>query len=75
MLRMEAVAERMADHVIGHHPSMPGVGKTAHSVFATGCLKDCLHASMMTMVPYQGKTIAEFSAIRREPKVWSRLVS
>jgi hypothetical protein len=29
MLGMEAVAERMGDHVVGHHPTMPGVGKTA----------------------------------------------
>jgi hypothetical protein len=29
MLRMEAVAEGMADLVVGHHPMMPGLGKTA----------------------------------------------
>jgi hypothetical protein len=39
MLGMEAVAERMANHDIGHHPTMPGVGKTAQAVFATRCLK------------------------------------
>src|SRR6266566_1655513 len=44
MLGVEAVAERMADHVIGHHPTMPGVGKTAQAVLATRRLKDCLHA-------------------------------
>jgi hypothetical protein len=30
---VEAVAERMADHVVGHHPTMPGAGKTAQAVF------------------------------------------
>jgi hypothetical protein len=61
---VEAVAEGMADHVIGHHATMPGVGKTAQAVVTTRCLKDCLHASilhasMMTMDPYQGNTMAE----------------
>src|SRR6202162_4729315 len=27
MLGVEAVAEGMADYVVGHHPTMPGVGK------------------------------------------------
>src|SRR5258708_15495709 len=29
MLGVEAVAERMGDHLVGHHPAMPGVGQTA----------------------------------------------
>jgi hypothetical protein len=29
MLRVEAVAEGMADHVVGHYPTMPSLGKTA----------------------------------------------
>jgi hypothetical protein len=29
MLGVEAVAERMGDHVIGHHPTMPGADKLA----------------------------------------------
>ena len=52
MLGVEAVAERMADHLIGHHPTMPGAGEMAQAVVATGRLKDSLHASMMTIVPY-----------------------
>jgi hypothetical protein len=75
MLGVEAVAEGMADNVIGHHQTMPGVGKTTQTVFATRCLKDCLHAPMMTMAPYQGETIAEFSVLRREPKYQSRRVA
>jgi len=45
------VAEGMADHVVGHHPTMPGVGKAAQAVVATRRFGDRLHASMMTMVP------------------------
>jgi hypothetical protein len=29
---------------------MPGIGETAQAVRATCCLKDCLHAFMMTML-------------------------
>jgi hypothetical protein len=29
MLRVEAVAEGMADLVVGHYPMMPSLGKTA----------------------------------------------
>jgi hypothetical protein len=29
VLRVEAVAEGMADHVVGHYPMMPSLGKTA----------------------------------------------
>jgi hypothetical protein len=49
MLGVEAVAEGMADHVVGHHPTMPGVGKAAQAVVATHRFEDSLHASMMTI--------------------------
>ena len=84
MLGVEAVAERMADHVIGQHPTMPGVRETAQAVVATRRLKDSLHASMMTIVPYsmQDDGRGEFSggnpirAIRRDQaKYGSRLVA
>src|SRR5207247_6458339 len=45
MLGVEAVAERMGDHVVGHNPTMPGVGKTAQAVVATRRLEDSMHAS------------------------------
>jgi hypothetical protein len=51
MLGVEAVAEGMTNHVIGHHPTMPGVGKAAQAVVATGRFEHSLHASMMTIVP------------------------
>jgi hypothetical protein len=55
---MEAVAERMGYHAVGHHPPMPGAGKIAQAVVATCRLEDSLHASMMTIVPYSCKTVA-----------------
>jgi hypothetical protein len=55
---METVAERMADYFVGHHPTMPGSGKTAQAIDAARCLKDCSYASMMTTVPRPGKTTA-----------------
>src|SRR5262249_42141115 len=58
MLGMETVAERMADYFVGHHPTMPGSGKTAQAVDAARCLEDSAHASMMTSVPRPGKTTA-----------------
>ncbi len=84
MLGVEAVAERMADHVVGHHPTMPGAGKTAQAVVATRRLENSLHASIMTIVPCLCKTMAAASsaggnairAIRQDPpKYGSRLVA
>jgi hypothetical protein len=59
MLGVEAVAERMGDHVVGHHPTVPGVGKTAQAVDATRRLEDSLHASMMTILPCLCKVSGE----------------
>src|SRR5262249_52151321 len=60
MLRVEAVTERMADHLVGHHPAMPGVSQTAHAVHSPRCLENSLHAAIMTIVSYLGKTLAGF---------------
>jgi hypothetical protein len=57
-LWVEAVAECMADHVVGHHPTMPGVGKAAQAVVATRRFEDSLHASMMTIVTSLCKMMA-----------------
>ena len=62
MLRMETVTERMADYVVGQHPTMPGSGKTPQAVDAARCLEDSAHASMMTSVPLPGKTTAAASS-------------
>src|SRR5262245_47163319 len=58
MLRMEAVAECMGDHVVSHHPMMPGLGKTAQAVVAARRLEESLHASIMTVPPCLCKTMA-----------------
>jgi ornithine cyclodeaminase/alanine dehydrogenase-like protein (mu-crystallin family) len=54
MLGVEAVAERMADHVVSHHPTMPGTGKTSKAIVATRCLEDSLHASITSHKPLLG---------------------
>jgi hypothetical protein len=50
--------ERMGDNVVGHHPTMPGVGKTAQPLVPASRLEDCLHASMITIVSRPCKTMA-----------------
>src|SRR3984885_6958731 len=56
MLRVKTVAERMSDHVVRHHPTVPGVGKSAQALDATHRVEESLHASMMTnpLLPIQG---------------------
>jgi len=56
MLGVEAVAERMTDHVVGQHPTMPGVGKAAQAVMATRRVENSFHASIMTIVSRHCKT-------------------
>jgi len=51
MLRVEAVAEGMADHVVGHYPMMPSLGKTAQTTDSTRRLKDSTHIRMITKRP------------------------
>jgi hypothetical protein len=65
MLGMEAVAERMADHVVGHHSTMPGAGKTAQAVASTRRLEDSVHGSIVTVVPSLCKTMAPASSAAR----------
>jgi hypothetical protein len=58
---VEAVAEGMADHVVGHHSTMPGVRKAAQAVVATRRFEDSLHASMMTITLFLCKMMAALS--------------
>jgi hypothetical protein len=51
MVGLEAVAERMAYYLVGHHPAMPGTGKSTQSVASACRLEDTLHASIMTIIP------------------------
>jgi hypothetical protein len=62
MLGMETVTESVADYFVGHHPTMPGRGKTAQAVDAARCLEDSTHASMMTSVSHPAKTTAAASS-------------
>jgi len=55
---VDAVAGDMTDHVVGHHPTMPGVGKAAQAVVGTRCFENSLHASMMTILPSLCKMMA-----------------
>jgi hypothetical protein len=57
---VEAVAERMADYVVGHHPTMPGAGKTEHAVHSTRRREDRLHPCIMTIALRRCKTMAAF---------------
>jgi len=66
-LRMLGVeAERMADHVVGHHPTMLGAGKTKHAVDSNSRLEDRLHPCIMTIVLRLCKTMA---AVEFSPRV------
>src|SRR5215470_6901477 len=56
MLGVEAVAERMADHVVGHHPTMPGIGKPEQAIHSIHRLEDSLHRSIMTILMCRCKT-------------------
>jgi hypothetical protein len=58
MLGVEAVAEGMGDNVVGHHPTMPGVGKAAQAVVSTRRFEDSLHGSMMAIVSSLCKMMA-----------------
>lgn len=49
MLRVETVAEGVADHLIRHYTTMPGIGKAADSLVAAGCFEDSLHGLMITI--------------------------
>src|ERR1700722_17127592 len=57
MLWVKTVAERMGDHLVRHHPTVPGVGKSSQAVDATHRVEESLHASMMTILPRQYKVI------------------
>jgi len=58
MLWVEAMAERMHHDVVGHHPLMPGISKTAQSFVSTRCLEESLHLPMMTIPSCLCKTLS-----------------
>jgi hypothetical protein len=57
MLWVKAVAERMSDHIVRHHATVPGVGKSAQALDATHRVEESLHASMMTILSCLFKAI------------------
>ena len=65
MLRMEAVAERMPDHLVGHYPAMPCARKTAQPVASADCLEDSLH--LLRPAPLLRRTL------RRNPHLVSHI--
>jgi hypothetical protein len=71
MLGVEAVAERMTDNVVGHHPTMPGGGKAAQAVDSTCRIKDSFHGSIMTIVPSLCNTMAAAGSAERNAPVAS----
>ncbi len=50
VLWVKTVAERMGDHVVRHHPTVPGVSKSAQALNAAYCVEESLHAFMMTIL-------------------------
>lgn len=73
MLRKEAVAERMTDHLVGCCPPMPRRGKATQALIAPGCLENGTHRMIITTIPGDCKTIAgseprcSQARIRRNP--------
>ena len=47
VLRMEAVAERVADHLVGHRPGVPRLGQAKQTIIAPGGLIYALHVPRM----------------------------
>jgi hypothetical protein len=45
---MEAVAEGVADHLVGHHPDMPGLGQAKQTLGTAGSLAHALHDTIIT---------------------------
>src|SRR5689334_17069751 len=52
---VEAVAERMRDHLVGHYATVPGFGKTSQTLAASRSLEHRLHPSIMTILHPSGK--------------------
>src|SRR5271170_6214265 len=54
---VKTVAERMCDHVVRHHPTVPGIGKPAQAINAAYRVEESLHTSIMTILPCLHKVI------------------
>ena len=70
MLRVEAMAEGVADHFIGQHTTVPGLGEAAKTVHSAGGVEDSVHVSIMTIAGGGGKIRGrEVSSKRKRPHV------
>jgi hypothetical protein len=61
VLRMESVAERVADDLVGHHPGMPRLGQAEQALAAARGLIHTLHA---TRLPGRRDALALRSRVR-----------
>jgi hypothetical protein len=55
----------MDDHVVGHHPTVPGLGKTAQAVDATRRLEDSLRASRRAILACLYKIELQYSCFKQ----------
>ena len=56
VLRMKAVAEGMADYIVGHYSTMPSLGQAMQALVATSRFEYSGHVAMMTIVPRPRKS-------------------
>jgi hypothetical protein len=64
MLWVKTVAERMGDHLVCHHPTVSGVGKSAQAVNPTHGIEESLHASMMTILFHATQGTAHVESVK-----------
>ena len=67
MLRVEAVAEGMADLLVGHYAAMPSLGKAAQTADSTCRLEDSGHVCIITKrrIAMQEAAGGEFGSLSR----------
>jgi hypothetical protein len=58
VLGVETVAERVADHLVCHHPGVPHTGQADEALVATRGLVHGLHVPRVAAVGVLGKTQA-----------------
>ncbi len=73
MPRVETVAERVADYLIGDNPAMPGSSQSLQSLVAARGFEDGRHGYMMTIVRAVRKTVDAVSRLSRSSCKLSRM--
>src|SRR5690348_998071 len=69
VLRMEPMAERVADYLIGHHPAVPRLSQADQALAATGRL---IHTSHAPRMPRPQRPAQPYAAEHR-PGPWLQL--